>query len=183
MLHDLHVRTIRRRHSASVVALALAIAMLWSPSLEAHGVSSKDARYLLSLDGPAIIPLMYLGAKHMVTGYDHLLFLVGVIFFLYRMKHIAIYVTLFAVGHSTTMLFGVLTGISANARWSVAIATPRTASAAVRTRSETIIRSFRFQRSAATPAGSAITTQGTSRAKAVNPALTGECVSSRTSSE
>ena len=51
----------------------------------------------------------------MVTGYDHLLFLFGVIFFLYRLKHIGIYVTLFAVGHSTTMLFGVLTGISANA--------------------------------------------------------------------
>jgi hypothetical protein len=58
---------------------------------------------------------MYLGAKHMITGYDHLLFLFGVVFFLYRMKHIAVYVTLFAVGHSTTMLFGVLTGISANA--------------------------------------------------------------------
>jgi len=51
----------------------------------------------------------------MVTGYDHLLFLFGVIFFLYRIKDIGLYVTLFAIGHSTTMLFGVLTGISANA--------------------------------------------------------------------
>tara|TARA_R110000803_G_scaffold157079_1_gene221532 strand:- start:347 stop:877 length:531 start_codon:yes stop_codon:yes gene_type:complete len=44
----------------------------------------------------------------MMTGYDHILFLFGVIFFLYRMKHIAIYVTLFAIGHSSTMLIGVI---------------------------------------------------------------------------
>src|SRR5918996_338093 len=82
--------------------------------MEAHGVSSKDARYLLSLDGPAIVPLMYLGAKHMVTGYDPLLFLVGVIFFLYRLKDILLYVSLFTIGHSLTLLGGVLGGIHAN---------------------------------------------------------------------
>lgn len=65
--------------------------------------------------GPAIIPLMYLGAKHMVTGYDHLLFLVGVIFFLYRLKDILLYVSLFTVGHSVTLLAGALGGIRANA--------------------------------------------------------------------
>ena len=81
----------------------------------AHGVSSKDARYLLSLDGPAIIPLMYLGAKHMVTGYDHLLFLVGVIFFLYRLRDILLYVSLFTIGHSLTLLVGALGGVRANA--------------------------------------------------------------------
>jgi hypothetical protein len=48
----------------------------------------------------------------MVTGYDHLLFLLGVIFFLYRMKEISIYVTLFAIGHSSTLLLGVLTDVS-----------------------------------------------------------------------
>jgi hypothetical protein len=57
---------------------------------------------------------MYLGAKHMVTGYDHLLFLVGVIFFLYRLKDIIQYVTLFTIGHSLTLLVGVLGGIHAN---------------------------------------------------------------------
>ena len=41
---------------------------------------------------------MYLGAKHMVTGYDHIAFLVGVIFFLYRLKDIVTYVSLFTVG-------------------------------------------------------------------------------------
>ena len=86
-----------------------------APSLEAHGVSGKDARFLLSLDGAAIVPLLYLGAKHMVTGYDHLLFLVGVIFFLYRLRDIVLYVSLFTVGHSVTLLAGALGGIRANA--------------------------------------------------------------------
>src|SRR3989454_11111591 len=80
----------------------------------AHGVSGKDAVFLQGLQGPAIGPLMYLGAKHMVTGYDHLLFLVGVIFFLYRLKDVLLYVSLFTVGHSTTLLLGVLGGIQAN---------------------------------------------------------------------
>ena len=58
------------------------------------------------------MPFLYLGAKHMVTGYDHLLFLCGVIFYLYRLKDIATYVTLFAIGHSTTLIVGVLTQVS-----------------------------------------------------------------------
>jgi hypothetical protein len=58
------------------------------------------------------MPFIYMGAKHMITGYDHLLFLFGVIFFLYRMKDVGLYVTLFAVGHSVTLLLGVLSNIS-----------------------------------------------------------------------
>ena len=97
----------------SALALASLVALL-SASLEAHGVSGKDAVYLQGLNGPAIGPLMYLGAKHMVTGYDHLLFLVGVIFFLYRLKDVLLYVSLFTIGHSVTLLAGVLGGIRAN---------------------------------------------------------------------
>jgi hypothetical protein len=101
--------------SPKVSALALAsLVALLSASLEAHGVSGKDAVYLQGLNGPAIGPLMYLGAKHMVTGYDHLLFLVGVIFFLYRLKDVLLYVSLFTIGHSVTLLAGVLGGIRAN---------------------------------------------------------------------
>ena len=74
-----------------------------SAGLEAHGVSGKDAVYLQGLTGTAIGPLMYLGAKHMVTGYDHLLFLVGVVFFLYRPKDVVQYVSLFTIGHSVTL--------------------------------------------------------------------------------
>jgi hypothetical protein len=94
-----------------------AFALLWvfgSVGLDAHGVSGKDAVFLQGLDGRAIGPLMYLGAKHMVTGYDHLLFLVGVIFFLYRLKDVLLYVSLFTLGHSLTLLGGVLGGIHAN---------------------------------------------------------------------
>jgi hypothetical protein len=87
----------------------------FSAGLEAHGVAGKDAVFLQGLDGQAIGPLMYLGAKHMVTGYDHLLFLVGVIFFLYRLRDVLLYVSLFTLGHSLTLLGGVLGGIHANA--------------------------------------------------------------------
>lgn len=89
----------------------LAFVAIISTPVSAHNVSSKDALFLLSLNGPAIIPLMYLGAKHMVTGYDHLLFLVGVIFFLYRLKDILLYVSLFTIGHSITLLGGALGGV------------------------------------------------------------------------
>ena len=92
-----------------------AVLFLASADASAHGVSSKDARYLLSLDGAAVVPLMYLGAKHMVTGYDHLLFLVGVVFFLYRLKDILLYVSLFTIGHSVTLLGGALGGMRADA--------------------------------------------------------------------
>ena len=80
----------------------------------AHGVSGKDAVFLQSIRGAAIGPLMYLGAKHMMTGYDHLAFLVGVVFFLYRLKDIVWYVSLFTIGHSLTLLVGVLGGVRAN---------------------------------------------------------------------
>lgn len=74
----------------------------------AHGVAEGDGTFIEQSSGWNIIPFIYLGAKHMVTGYDHLLFLFGVIFFLYRVKDIGVYVTLFAVGHSVTLLYGVL---------------------------------------------------------------------------
>lgn len=98
-----------------IAALCLLAWAAMDVVVSAHGVSGKDARYLLSLDRAAVIPLMYLGAKHMVTGYDHLLFLVGVIFFLYRLKDILLYVSLFTIGHSTTLLAGALGGIRADA--------------------------------------------------------------------
>jgi hypothetical protein len=79
-------------------------------SAQAHGVSESDQSFLTQSTGMHLIPYLYLGAKHMVTGYDHLLFLFGVVFFLYRMKEVGLYVTLFAVGHSTTLLLGVLNG-------------------------------------------------------------------------
>jgi len=81
----------------------------------AHAVAEGDKGYIQEITGVHFIPFMYLGAKHMMTGYDHLLFLAGVIFFLYRLNHIAIYVTLFAIGHSTTMILGVYYNIAISA--------------------------------------------------------------------
>jgi hypothetical protein len=98
-----------------VVAMVWLAAMLLPTMADAHGVATGDARFLETVQGAAIGPLMYLGAKHMVTGYDHLLFLVGVIFFLYRLRDIVQYVSLFTIGHSVTLLAGVLGGIQANA--------------------------------------------------------------------
>ncbi len=81
----------------------------------AHGVTQGDKGYIQEITGAHPIPFLYLGAKHMMTGYDHLLFLFGVIFFLYRMKDVSIYVTLFAIGHVFTLLSGVLMEISISA--------------------------------------------------------------------
>jgi len=80
----------------------------------AHGVDESTKAFLLGNDGVAFIPFLYIGAKHMITGYDHLLFLVGVIFFLYRPKEVLIYVSFFTIGHSVTLLYGVLSDISIN---------------------------------------------------------------------
>jgi hypothetical protein len=102
-----------RRWIAHAALIAVLFAA-WSTGLQAHGVSGKDAVFLQGLQGQAIGPLMYLGAKHMVTGYDHLLFLVGVIFFLYRLGDVVQYVSLFTIGHSITLLVGVLGGVRAN---------------------------------------------------------------------
>src|SRR5689334_9304166 len=93
---------------------AILVAMLLPVAAAAHNVSQRDATFVESNKGAAIAPFLYLGAKHMVTGYDHLLFLVGVIFFLYRLKDIVQYVSLFTIGHSVTLLGGVLGGIHAN---------------------------------------------------------------------
>ena len=92
----------------SVLCLAAAFMTLPLDTALAHAVTEGDKGYIQEIYGVHLIPFTYLGAKHMVTGYDHILFLFGVIFFLYRMKDIAIYVSLFALGHSLTMIAGVI---------------------------------------------------------------------------
>ena len=103
------------RRSVILAAVLAAFAVLGADPAWAHGVSNRDAIFVQSIDGAAIGPFLYLGAKHMVTGYDHLLFLVGVIFFLYRLRDVVQYVSLFTLGHSLTLLGGVLGDIRANA--------------------------------------------------------------------
>jgi hypothetical protein len=98
----------------AAVALALVLVATGAAALSAHGVSNKDAAFVATVTGPAPVPFAYLGAKHMVTGYDHLLFLVGVVFFLFRAGDIVKYVSLFTLGHSVTLLAGVLGDVRAN---------------------------------------------------------------------
>ena len=97
-----------------LMALMLIYGLVFPIAADAHNVSKRDASFVQSNQGTAIAPFLYLGAKHMVTGYDHLAFLVGVIFFLYRLKDVVQYVSLFTLGHSITLLAGVLGGIHAN---------------------------------------------------------------------
>ena len=88
---------------------------IYSAECFSHGVDSSTENFLTSNQGAAIVPFLYIGAKHMVTGYDHLFFLVGVIFFLFRFRDILIYVSLFTLGHSLTLLFGVLYQVNMDA--------------------------------------------------------------------
>ncbi len=100
--------------TALLLVALTAIAAL-PASLLAHGVTAGDKGYLEQVSGILLAPFAYLGAKHMVTGYDHLLFLLGVIFFVYRLRDVALYVSLFAVGHTLTLMSGVLLDVRVNA--------------------------------------------------------------------
>jgi len=80
----------------------------------AHGVDDDTRVFLEQNVGVQFFPFMYIGAKHMFTGYDHILFLVGVIFFLYRSRDVLLYVSMFTVGHSITLFWGVLGYIHIN---------------------------------------------------------------------
>ncbi len=98
-----------------LLVIVLSIAMLFGASeVLAHAVTQGDKGYIQEISGVNLLPFVYLGAKHMMTGYDHILFLFGVIFFLYRLKHIGLYVSLFALGHSTTMILGVYFNVGIN---------------------------------------------------------------------
>jgi hypothetical protein len=80
----------------------------------AHGVDDDTRVFLEQNVGVQFFPFMYIGAKHMFTGYDHILFLVGVIFFLYRSRDVLLYVSMFTIGHSITLFWGVLGDIHIN---------------------------------------------------------------------
>ncbi len=101
------------RLAALLLATISSLTVLASTAF-AHGVAEGDKGYIQEITGVHLLPFVYLGAKHMFTGYDHILFLLGVIFFLYKLKDIGIYVSLFAIGHSTTMLAGVYFGTNIN---------------------------------------------------------------------
>ncbi|WP_395047837.1 HupE/UreJ family protein [Flavobacterium sp.] len=93
----------------------LFIALFLCGNAFAHGVDGDTKAFLVDNKGAAFMPFLYIGAKHMITGYDHLLFLVGVIFFLYKPKEVLLYVSFFTIGHSITLLLGVLLNLQVNA--------------------------------------------------------------------
>lgn len=101
-------------HLCTYLMLTMACLCLVPTELLAHGVEAGDKAYIQTISGPHVIPFIYLGAKHMVTGYDHILFLIAVIFFLYKTRDVFLYVSLFAVGHSITLLAGVYFELSIN---------------------------------------------------------------------
>ncbi len=91
--------------------LLLIVTLIFSPGLMAHGISESDKQKILDA---GFIEYAELGATHMLSGYDHLLFLFGVVFFLTRFKDIVKFITAFTVGHSITLIFATLYGIKAN---------------------------------------------------------------------
>ena len=97
-----------------ILLFSLMIAAPIAAPLLAHAIGGRDAAFVAATRGPAPGPFLYLGAKHMVTGYDHLLFLAGVVFFLRRARDVLIYVSLFSLGHSITLLSGALLGFGLN---------------------------------------------------------------------
>ena len=104
----------KRSRTPVLITVLITLGLMLASTASAHNVSKRDASFVQSNQGAAVAAFVYLGAKHMVTGYDHLAFLVGVIFFLYKLKDIVLYVSLFTIGHSTTLLAGVLFGWHAN---------------------------------------------------------------------
>ena len=82
--------------------LAFIISMFISPSLWAHGISAADKAAMLN---GGYLKYMWLGATHMLTGYDHLLFIFGVIFFLTTFKDIVKFISVFTLGHCITLIF------------------------------------------------------------------------------
>ncbi len=107
-----HAHARARRLRLFLTAACGVLLYLLLSAAQAHGIADGDKGYIQEIKGVHFLPFMYLGAKHMFTGYDHILFLFGVIFFLYKLKDIGLYVSLFAIGHSTTMMLGVYFGTS-----------------------------------------------------------------------
>jgi hypothetical protein len=94
----------------SVVA-ALCAAIFFANSVAAHTVSEQAQQRMLAGD---LLDAAWIGAEHMLTGYDHLLFLLGVMLFLTRPLQIVGFITAFTIGHTLTLLFATLNGVSAN---------------------------------------------------------------------
>lgn len=90
--------SVNMRASALISILALLIPV----AAFAHGMSDADK---LAIAEGGNLRFMWLGATHMLSGYDHLLFVFGIVFFLKTFKEIVKYITAFTLGHSITLIF------------------------------------------------------------------------------
>lgn len=102
-----------KSRNTNVVVLC-AVASGVSITASTHGIEGGDATFVTGQSGAAVTSFIYLGAKHMLTGYDHLLFLLGVVFWLKNFRDILVYVTLFAAGHSLTLIAATFFDLCAN---------------------------------------------------------------------
>lgn len=96
---------------APIHFFAIIIVAMIPSALMAHGVSASDQE---TLTNGNLWSYIWVGAKHMVTGYDHLLFLTGVIFYLSNFKDIVRFITVFTIGHSITLISATYLGIKAD---------------------------------------------------------------------
>lgn len=103
------------RFAVSIAAAGAACLVFAAAPAFAHEIGGRDAAFVAATQGPAPGAFVYLGAKHMVTGYDHLLFLAGVVFLLRQLRDVVLYVSLFSLGHSVTLVAGALLGLGLNA--------------------------------------------------------------------
>jgi len=85
--------------------------VILSNSALAHGISAEAKRAMIE---GGYFRYVILGAEHMITGYDHLLFLFGVIFFLKTFKDVVKFISVFTIGHSITLIIATFMGITAN---------------------------------------------------------------------
>ena len=108
-------RLAQQRTLLTIGAVIVLVLLLQAVPALAHDISESDRAAVQRIEGPAPFAFLYLGAKHMVTGIDHILFLIGVVFFLYRLRDVVLYVSMFTIGHSLTLLGGVLLNTGANA--------------------------------------------------------------------
>lgn len=94
-----------------LVLILATFSLFYLPDVLAHGMSEADKVTML---GGGYFQFLWLGTTHMLTGYDHLLFIFGVIFFLTGFKDIVKYITAFTVGHSITLILATVLKITAN---------------------------------------------------------------------
>ncbi len=94
-----------------LLLVAVFIASLLSQVAYAHGMSEADKQAIV--DGGNLLYL-WIGATHMLSGYDHLAFVFGIIFFLSKFRDIVKYVSAFTIGHSITLIYATFNGVQLN---------------------------------------------------------------------